>query len=251
MLRNRVIPSLLIANKRLVKTKNFKKPIYLGDPINAIKIFNEKQADELIIIDIHASKTNQGPNFQLIEEMCSEAFMPIAYGGGIQKIEQIATLFKLGVEKVVLGQSAALNPELVKDAILSFGSQSISCVIDIKKTLFQPNSNVYIQNGKIRLKLTPIEYALHLQELGIGEIIIQDINRDGTRNGYNIELIKLISSKLEIPLIALGGAGSKEDFSEALKNGASGVAAGTFFTLLPPHDAVLIKYLSNEEIKAL
>ena len=251
MLRNRIIPSLLISNKRLVKTKKFKNPVYLGDPINAIKIFNEKQADELVVIDITASKNKQGPNFNLIEEICSECFMPIAYGGGINSIEHIQKLIQLGVEKVILGETAFTNKTLLKEAIAIFGSQSIVGMIDIKTTLLNKKPRVFINNGKIDTKKTPLEYALELQEIGVGELILQDITREGTRTGYPLELIKEISSKLEIPLIALGGAGSKEDFSKAIKAGASGAAAGTLFTLQPPHDAVLIKYLSNEEIKSL
>lgn len=251
MVRNRIIPSLLIANKRLVKTKKFKNPIYLGDPINAIKIFNEKQADELVILDIYASKNNVGPNFILIQEMCTECFMPIAYGGGIQTLDHIHKLIKLGVEKVILGEVAFTNKPLLIEAVAIFGSQSIVAMIDVKSSFFKRTQQVYIQNGKINTQKYPLEFALELQEIGVGEIILQDITREGTRTGYPLELIKEISSKLEIPLIALGGAGSKEDFSKALQSGASGAAAGTLFTLQPPHDAVLIKYLTDEEIKVL
>jgi cyclase len=251
MLRNRIIPSLLISNKKLVKTKKFKNPIYLGDPINAIKIFNEKQANELVILDISASAANQGINFQLIEEMCSEGFMPIAYGGGIHSLKDIEKIIKLGVEKVILGESAAIKSNLIKEAVNIFGSQSIVVIMDIKSPIFQTSFNVYIQNGKKNTKKNPLEYALYLQDLGVGEIILQDIKREGTRQGYNLELVKQISKSLEIPLIALGGAGSIEDLSKVIKAGASGAAAGTLFTLQPPHDAVLIKYLTDEEINSL
>jgi cyclase len=251
MLRNRIIPSLLIANKRLVKTKKFKNPIYLGDPINAIKIFNEKHADELVILDITASIHKQGPNFSLIEEMCSECFMPIAYGGGIQTIEQIHQLVKLGVEKVILGEIAHYNPSIIKEAVAIFGSQSIVVMMDINTPFLSSKQFIFVQNGKINSKKKPLEFALKMQELGVGELILQDINREGTRTGYPIELIQELVSNLEIPLIVIGGAGSKEDFSKALRAGASGAAAGSLFTLQPPHDAVLIKYLTDEEIKAL
>ena len=251
MVRNRIIPSLLISNKRLVKTKRFKNPIYLGDPINAIKIFNEKQADELVILDITASNYNQGPNFQLIEEMCTEAFMPIAYGGGIKTIEQIQKLIQLGVEKIILGEVAVTDPDLVKKAVSLFGSQSIVAMIDVKIPFLKNKPTVFIQNGKVNTKKSPITFAIELQTLGVGELILQDISKEGTRSGYPLELIKEITSNLEIPLIALGGAGSKEDFSKAIKAGASGAAAGTLFTLQPPHDAVLIKYLTDADIKAI
>jgi len=251
MLRNRIIPSLLISNKRLVKTKKFKNPVYLGDPINAIKIFNEKQTDEIVVIDITASKNKQGPNFNLIEEICTECFMPIAYGGGINSIEHIQKLIQLGVEKVIIGETAFTNKVILKEAIAIFGSQSIVGMIDIKTTLFNKKPHVFIKNGKINTKKTPLEYALELQDIGVGELILQDINREGTRSGYPLDVITVISSKLEIPLIALGGAGSKADFTKAIQAGASAAAAGTLFTLQPPHDAVLIKYLTNEEIKSL
>jgi cyclase len=251
MLRNRIIPSLLISNKRLVKTKKFKNPVYLGDPINAIKIFNEKQTDEIVVIDITASKNKQGPNFNLIEEICTECFMPIAYGGGINSIEHIQKLIQLGVEKVIIGETAFTNKVILKEAIAIFGSQSIVGMIDIKTTLFNKKPHVFIKNGKINTKKTPLEYALELQDLGVGELILQDITREGTRSGYPLDVITGISSKLEIPLIALGGAGSKADFTKAIQAGASAAAAGTLFTLQPPHDAVLIKYLTNEEIKSL
>jgi imidazole glycerol-phosphate synthase subunit HisF len=251
MLRNRIIPSLLISNKRLVKTKKFKNPVYLGDPINAIKIFNEKQADEIVVIDITVSNNKQGPNFNLIEEICTECFMPIAYGGGINSIEHIQKLIQLGVEKVILGETAFTNKVLLKEAIAIFGSQSIVGMIDIKTTLFNKKPHVFIKNGKINTKKTPLEYALELQDIGVGELILQDINREGTRSGYPLDVITEISSKLEVPLIALGGAGTKADFTKAIQAGASAAAAGTLFTLQPPHDAVLIKYLTNEEIKSL
>ncbi len=251
MLRNRIIPSLLIANKRLVKTKKFKNPIYLGDPINAIKIFNEKQADELVILDINASKDKKGPNFALIEEMCSECFMPIAYGGGISNLDHIKQLVKLGVEKVILGEIAHYNPSIIKEAVAIFGSQSIVAMMDINTPFLSLEQYVFVKNGKINTKKKPLEFALKMQELGVGELILQDINREGTRTGYPIELIQELISNLEIPLVALGGAGSKEDFSKALQAGASGAAAGTLFTLQPPHNAALIKYLTDEEIKAL
>jgi cyclase len=177
--------------------------------------------------------------------------MPIAYGGGIKTIEQIQKLIQLGVEKIILGEVAVTDPDLVKKAVSLFGSQSIVAMIDVKIPFLKNKPTVFIKNGKVNTKKSPITFAIELQTLGVGELILQDISKEGTRSGYPLELIKEISSNLEIPLIALGGAGSKEDFSKAIKAGASGAAAGTLFTLQPPHDAVLIKYLTDADIKAI
>ena len=177
--------------------------------------------------------------------------MPFAYGGGIETIQQVDQLFALGVEKVIFGKTAFLQPEIVKEAIAIFGAQSIVAMMDVKQKRFSKNKYVYINNGKTNTKFSPIEYALFLQKLGVGEIILQNIDLDGTRNGLDSELIKTISKQLTIPLIALGGCGKKEDILTGLQAGASGIAAGTLFTLREPHDAVLITYLSEEEISNL
>ena len=251
MLRARVIPCLLLKNKRLVKTKKFKNPIYIGDPMNAVKIFNEKETDELVFIDINASNAKKGPDFELIKEITTECFMPFAYGGGIENIQQVDKLFALGVEKVIFGKTAFLQPEIVKEAIAIYGAQSIVAVMDVKQKWLSKNKSVYINNGKKNTNFSPVEYALFLQKLGVGEIILQNIDLDGTRNGLDTELIKTISEQLTIPLIALGGCGKKKDILTGLQAGASGIAAGTLFTLREPHDAVLITYLSEEEINNL
>ena len=248
MLRKRIIPCLLIKDERLVKTVKFKNPIYIGDPINAIKIFNDKETDELVFIDINAKKS-QGPNFELINKITSECFMPIAYGGGITNLQQIQKLFQIGVEKVILGKSIFNETELIKEAVKQFGSQSITAIIDIKKPLFSSKKSVYTNDGTLNTKKNPLEFCQYLEQLGVGEIILQSIDREGTRLGYDIELIELISKKTNIPIVALGGANNTTDFQKAFTAGASAVGAGTFFTLKPPHNAVLISYLEETDFK--
>lgn len=248
MLRKRVIPCLLIQDQGLVKTKKFKDSKYIGDPINALKIFNEKQADEIIILSIDKNRYEKGPDFELISELTTECFMPLAYGGGVSNLQQIERLFKLGVEKVVLGNLCSENPELVKEAISIFGSQSFVGVIDLKKKFLSKSYSVYVEGGKKRLTINYLEYLDHLEQIGMGEVLIQFIDKDGTREGYDLEILSLLSKKSSIPLLALGGAGNLIDFKKAFECGVSGVVAGTYFIMLPPHDAVLINYLSDNDI---
>ena len=251
MLRKRVIPCLLIEDQGLVKTKKFKKPKYIGDPINALKIFNEKQADEIIVLSIDKDRYEKGPDFELISELTTECFMPLAYGGGITTLNQIERLFKLGVEKVVLGSICYENPSIVKEAIAIFGSQSFVGVIDVKRNFFTNNYGVKIKGGSKTISLTVNEYVSYLQDLNVGEILIQSIDLDGQRNGYDLALLNQLSTKSNVPVLALGGASSMKDFQMAFDQGVSGVVAGSFFVMLPPYDAVLITYLTNEEITNL
>ncbi len=251
MLRKRVIPCLLIQDKGLVKTKQFKHPKYVGDPINALKIFNEKQTDEIIVLSIDRNRYEQGPDFDLISELTTECFMPLSYGGGITKLDQIEKLFRLGVEKVVLGTMCYDNPKLLQEAISIFGSQSIVGVIDLKKKFFSNLHSVFINGGKKKVNLSPFDYLKYLEDLGLGEILVQFINKEGTRLGYECEVLKILSKSTKLPLLALGGAGKLSDFKLAFDCGVSGVVAGTYFVMLPPHDAVLINYLTNEDILSL
>jgi cyclase len=248
MLRKRVIPCLLIQNQGLVKTKQFKRPKYVGDPINALKIFNDKQADELIVLSIDKNRYEKGPDFNLISELTTECFMPLAYGGGISKLEHIEKLFRLGVEKVVLGAMCFDKPKLLREAISIFGSQSIVGVIDLKKKFLSNLYSVYIYGGNKRIALTPLDYLTYLEDLGLGEVLVQFIDKEGTRMGYDYEMLQRLSINTKLPLLALGGAGKLTDFKLAFDCGVSGVVAGTYFVMLPPHDAVLINYLSNEDI---
>ena len=250
MLQTRIIPTLLLKNRGFYKGINFKNHKYVGDPINTIKIFNEKEVDELVIFDIVASKENKPIDFEYIKEIVSEAFMPVGYGGGIKSVEDAKTLFSIGIEKVLLNTSAILNPYLIKQLVDIFGSQSIVFSLDVKKTWFS-GKKVFIKSGTQNTKLNPIDVALQMQELGVGEIILNDIDRDGTFKGYDLELIKNISSKLDIPLIASGGARDLNDFKLAKDAGAHACAAGAMFVYHMPHRAVVISYPKYEEIRKI
>lgn len=250
MLRPRVIPVLLLKNNRLVKTTRFKKPVYIGDPINAVKIFNDKEVDELILLDISATNENREPNYSKIENIVSEAFMPIGYGGGINKIEHIEKLFKLGVEKVILNSIVHLNPELIKKASAIFGSQSIVVAIDVRNTIWN-SYQIYTHSGKKRQKIDLISFLKMIQDFGVGEILINSIDRDGTMLGYNIDLIKRVTKSVKVPVIVCGGASTLNDFSSAIKEGASAVSAGAMFVFQGVNRAVLINYPKYQELEKL
>lgn len=251
MLQARVIPCLLLKGSGLVKTTKFKNPKYIGDPINAVNIFNEKEADELIFLDITASIEKRRPNFKLVSEIASECFMPFAYGGGISQIEDVKELFKLGVEKIVINSALHHNPGLITECAKIYGSQSIIGSIDVKKNFFG-KYEVYSNSGTINTKLDPVRFAKQIEELGIGEIFINSIDRDGTQSGYDGKLIKSITTTVNVPVIACGGAGNKADFKEAVSQfGASAVAAGSFFVFHGKHKAVLITYPPYNELVEL
>lgn len=249
MIRVRVIPTLLLKNGGLVKSLKFKNHKYVGDPINAVKIFNEKEVDELVLLDIDASAQKRPPNISLISDIASEAFMPVAYGGGITNLTQIKDLLYAGIEKVVLNNGAFNNPELVEQAAKQFGSQAVVVSIDVKKNLFG-KYKVFLNNGTKSTSEDPVEYCKKVQSLGAGEIFLNSIDRDGTYTGYDVDLIKKVCEAVEIPVIASGGAGNIEDFLSAIKVGASAVAAGSMFVFQRPHQAVLISYPSQEDLKA-
>lgn len=248
MLKTRVIPCLLLKNLGLVKTVKFKEPKYVGDPINTVKIFNDKEVDELVFLDITASVENKKPAFKYISQIASECFMPLGYGGGIKTIEDIKTILNLGVEKVVINTHAVENPNLVEQAASIFGSQSIVISLDIKKNIFS-QYQVYIFGGRKAIKANPLELVKRMENMGAGEILINSINRDGTMNGYDLDLIRLISGAVKIPVIACGGAGKLQDLGEAVQAGASALAAGSMFVFQGIHRAVLINYPSQSELK--
>lgn len=242
--RPRVIPCLLVDDKRLVKTIRFRKPNYLGDPINAVRIYNEKMVDELCILDITRKRENE-LDFEFLHSIATEAFMPLSYGGGIQNIQQIKKLFHIGFEKIIINSSLVENPDLVTEAVKYAGSQSIIASIDVKRSFFQ--SYCCIKNGKINTKLHPGELARRAQELGVGEILLNSIDRDGTMLGYDTELISKISSLTNIPIIACGGAGNLFDMKKAIISGAHAVAAGSIFVYYGAKKGVLINYPSEED----
>ena len=249
MKRIRVIPVLLIHKQGLVKSERFKNYRYVGDPINAVKIFNEKEVDELAVIDISATKEKRKPNIQQIKEIASEAFMPLSYGGGITNINEVKEILFNGIEKVIINKSAVINPALISRIAERFGSQSTVVSIDVKKNIWGKDK-VFINNGMTNTSMDPVEFAIQCEKKGAGEILLNSIERDGTYKGYNIELIKKITSAVSIPVIACGGAGNITDFSIAVKNGqASAVAAGSMFVFQRPHNAVLISYPSVKELK--
>jgi cyclase len=247
-MRIRVIPSLLIHKGGLVKSVQFKNYKYIGDPINAVKIFNEKEVDEIAILDIDASRENRPPNFEMISELAREAFMPMAYGGGITSLDQIKRILQSGFEKVILNKALHTHPELVTKASQLVGSQSVVASMDIKNSLFG-GYKVYIDNGQKSISIRPEVFAKNLENAGVGEILINNIDADGTYKGYDIELIQKITSRVSIPVIALGGASNVDDFYKAKKAGASAVSAGSMFCLQRPHQAVLISYPTQKEFK--
>jgi imidazole glycerol-phosphate synthase subunit HisF len=241
MRRIRVIPVLQIENRRLVKTRRFKSPAYIGDPLNAIRIFNDKLVDEIVVVDTRATANKQSPDFDFISELSDECFMPISYGGGITSLEQAARLFKSGVEKVILGTAFHHDPGLATKIAAQYGAQSVVVSIDVKNRWLQ-SEKVYVNNGTSNTRYSPLEYAKRAEEKGAGEIILQSIDREGTGEGYQIALIETVSRAVSIPVIALGGANSIEDFHSAACAGASAVAAGKMFAYKGNQKAVLINY---------
>jgi cyclase len=247
----RVIPCLLLRGSGLVKTVHFKDPSYLGDPRNIIKIFNEKEVDELIILDITATEQKREPNYGLLFELTSECFMPLAYGGGITNLGQVEKIFKLGVEKISINTSAMENPEIITHAANVFGSQSIVASIDVKRNSFS-KYDAYIRAGKQKTGLDPVTLAKRLEDAGVGEILLNSIDRDGTMQGYDLEIIRKVADAVEIPIIACGGAGSIEDFGRAVKQGgASAVAAGSIFVFHGRHRAVLISFPKRKDLERI
>lgn len=248
MRRVRVIPVLLIHNGGLVKSVKFSNYKYVGDPINAVKIFNEKEVDEIIVLDIDATKENRPPDFERIKEIAGEAFIPMAYGGGIATLEEIKQLFYLGVEKIILNHIAVKNTALVSAAAAMAGSQSVVVSVDVKKNMFG-KYKVYMKNGRENTGMDPVEFAVKMQEAGAGEIMLNAIDRDGTYGGYDLALIKNVSNRLKIPLIACGGAADMDGFYPAIMHGASALAVGSMFVFQRPHQAVLISYPTQQEFK--
>lgn len=242
MLRPRIIPSLLIKDKGLVKTLNFKSSKYVGDPINAVRIFNEKEVDELAIFDIDATVHKIEPDYSLIEKLANQSRMPLCYGGGVKTIEQAQRIFGLGIEKIALSSAAIQHPNLVTKIAERVGSQSVIVVLDVKKKLFG-GYELYTHNGQISTGINPVKFAKELEQAGVGEIIINSIDKDGTMNGYDFTLIDQISEVVNIPLTVLGGAGSLDDIQKVIERyGVIGVAAGSLFVFQGPYKAVLINY---------
>jgi cyclase len=242
----RIIPCLLVKSGGLYKTVNFKSPTYLGDPVNAVKIFSDKEADEIIVLDIDATPSKRGPEFDLVADIAAQAFMPVSYGGGVSSLKQMETLYSLGIEKVILDSSAHEDNSLVKQAAERFGSQSVVVCLDCRKPLLSSSYAVYAARGRRKVSSSVIEVARQFESLGAGEIVLNNIDRDGTMGGYNHCLLKNVTSGLSIPVVALGGANSLDEMRRAIHDGgAAAAAAGSLFSFRWPERAVLINYPKN------
>ncbi|HEX6335271.1 MAG TPA: AglZ/HisF2 family acetamidino modification protein [Flavisolibacter sp.] len=249
MFRPRVIPVLLLHEGHLVKSVGFKGYRYIGDPLNAVRIFNELEADELIFLDIDAARNRSVIAPDLVRSIGEEASMPFAVGGGISQLTQIAQLLSNGAERVIIGSAAAIRPAFIEEASSEFGSSTITVCIDVKKDFFG-RERVWVQNGRTATGRNPVEFAELMEASGAGEIILQSIKRDGSMNGYDYDLIKKVASAVSIPVVALGGAGNMEHLKHAFANAyANAVAAGSMFVYCDTNRGVLINYPSKDEIR--
>lgn len=251
MIATRVIPCLLLRNDGLVKTVKFRDPKYLGDPINIVRIFNDKEVDELVFLDISATPERKGPPFDLLKAIAGECFMPLCYGGGVRDIETMKALYNLGIEKVALNTAAVEYPDLVALASREFGASSVIVSMDVTKG-WRGRHEVRTRGGRKRTGLDPVVYARKIESLGAGEILLNSIDRDGTMRGYDLELVHQIASAVSIPVVACGGAGSVTDLGRVVNEaGASAAAAGSMFVFQGAHRAVLISYPTQKELRAV
>lgn len=250
MLRPRIIPALLLADGGLVKTQKFKSPVYLGDPTNVIKIFNTKEVDEVIVLDIAASERRRAPELDAIKLFADECFMPVCFGGGITKLAQAEKIVGMGIEKLSFNTSALFQPDLIRDVVRSIGSSAVVGAIDISKDLLG-RTRVYAQRGRKNTGKDPVEYAKYLEGLGCGELLVNSIDRDGAMNGYDLLTISAIAKSVQIPVIALGGAGNLLHMAQALEAGAQAAAAGSLFVFEGPNRAVLISYPDPKDLNKL
>jgi len=247
MLRSRITPCLLIRNKGLVKTVNFTNEKYVGDPINAVRIFNEKEADELIVLDIDATAENRAPDFKTIEHLAAECRMPLCYGGGVKTVEQAKAIIGLGVEKVALSSAAVENPEIIAAIAAEVGNQSVVVVLDVKST--GGKYVIWTHNATENTGKCPIEFSKQIEGLGVGEIVLNSIDRDGEMKGYDFDLAGRVRAAVTVPMSVLGGAGSLKDIASLIKRfGIIGAAAGSLFVFKGIYRAVLINY-PNPAIK--
>lgn len=236
-------------NRGLVKTVNFKNPKYVGDPINAVKIFNEKEVDELIVLDIDASVENREPDFTMIKNLAAECRMPLCYGGGVKTVKHAIEIINLGAEKVALSSAALANPKIVSEIATAVGKQSVIVVLDVKKRGLLGKYEVHTHNGKKASGKSPKEFAIEMEQLGVGELVINSIDNDGVMKGYDIKLISQIRDAVNVPITVLGGAGSLKDLKELIeKFGIIGAAAGSLFVFKGVYKAVLINYPKRSEI---
>ena len=250
MLRARIIPCLLVHQGGLVKTQGFKEPKYVGDPINAVRIFNEKEADELMVLDIDATVNRVAPDFALIAKLAAECRMPLCYGGGVTTAEQAARIVDMGVEKVAVSAAAIAKPYLLTEMAAAVGRQSVVAVLDVRKRtgLFAKGYELCTHNGKTTHKLDPIVFSKQLQDAGAGEIVINSVDRDGIMQGYDLDLAMQFKQALKVPVTFLGGAGSLEHMGELISNlGVVGASAGSLFVFKGKYRAVLINYPTPDQ----
>lgn len=246
-LRKRIIPVLMMDEGLLYKSVQFKNYKYIGDPVNAVRIFNEKAVDELILLDVGASRRGRGPNLELLRAFANECFMPLCYGGGVRTWEQVTSLFSLGIEKLSFNRALIEEPKLVTQTSLAYGAQAVVASIDLVRT-WTGRYRVHDHVSGRETKLDPVEFANQCIELGAGEILITSVNRDGMRDGYDLDFMANFCQKVTVPTIICGGAGDLSHLREAAQTEAQGVAAGSLFVLHGKHKAVLITYPSRREL---
>ena len=245
MLRPRIIPCLLVRDKGLVKTVGFAEPKYVGDPINAVKIFNEKEVDELMVLDIDATVRGHGPDYRMIQNIAAESRMPLCYGGGVKTAEQAKTIVGLGIEKVAISSAATENPGLISQVAEAVGNQSVVLVLDVKARGRGEQYEVWTHNGRVNTRRLPADFAAHAEKLGVGEIVVNSIDNDGRMRGYDLAAVRQVREATNVPITVLGGAGSLEDIGELIRRfGVIGAAAGSLFVFKGPYRAVLINYPS-------
>jgi imidazole glycerol-phosphate synthase subunit HisF len=249
MVPARLIPCLLLRGAGCVKTVRFRKPVYLGDPINVVRIFNEREVDELILLDIDACREGRGPRFARLADLASECFMPVCYGGGVRSLGDVERLFAIGIEKVSINTHAVLNPALVEEAVRRFGSQSIVASVDVRKGFFG-GRRVVTCGGRRAHALDPVVHAREMERRGAGEVLLNSVDRDGVMRGYDLALVGEVSAAVRVPVVALGGAGSLADAGTVLRAGAAAAAAGSLFCFAGPDREVLINYPDRGDIDA-
>lgn len=248
MLRPRIIPCLLVKEKGLVKTVKFAKPKYVGDPINAVRIFNEKEVDELMVLDIDATIDKREPDFNMIKHLAAECRMPLCYGGGVKTSDHIQKIVELGVEKVAISSAAVDSPSFVTEAAKKVGNQSVVVVIDVKKHNLTGKYEIRTHNGQTKTGKCPVAFSQQMEKLGAGEIVVNSISNDGVMKGYDLTLVRRIREAVGVPVTALGGAGSLHDLGVLIREcGVSGAAAGSLFVFKGIYKAVLINYPSLKE----
>ncbi len=251
MLRTRVMPCLLLDDGSLIKTERFKNPRYVGDPVNAVRIYNQMEVDELIVLDVNASARGTGIDFDLLEKLASECFMPVTYGGGVKTVDDFRKLYSLGIEKVSVCASAVENPRLITQAAEIFGNQSVVVTMDVKRNWLK-RYRATTRRGKTDAGMGPVEFARRVQELGAGELVVNSVDRDGTWAGYDLELLREVTSAVSIPVIACGGAGELTHLKDAVdKAGASALAIGSMAVFQAKGLGVLIKFPQQSQLEAL